>query len=116
MAPAEQPDSPTNLLLGTLDLLVLKVLDLGPLHGLAVARRIEQVTRGAFEVKAGSLFPSLYRMEHAGWLASSWGQSETNRRARFYRLTAAGRRRLATETAQWERVSTAMTLALQTSK
>jgi PadR family transcriptional regulator, regulatory protein PadR len=105
--------SKTDLLLGTLDLLVLKVLALGPLHGLGAARRIEQVTRGAFQVKPGSLFPALYRMEQSGWLASSWGQSETNRRARFYRLTAAGRRRLAAETEQWERVSTAMTLALQ---
>jgi PadR family transcriptional regulator PadR len=105
----------TDLLLGTLDLLVLKVLDLEPMHGLGVGRRIEQVTRGAFRVKAGSLFPALYRMEHAGWLASAWGRSETNRRARYYRLTAAGRRRLATETEQWERVAGAMRLALQTS-
>lgn len=116
MTPAGRSDSKANLLLGTLDLLVLKVLDLGPLHGLAVARRIEQVTRGAFDVKPGSLFPALYRMEHAGWLASSWGQSETNRRARFYRLTAAGRRQLAAATSDWERVSTAMTLALRTSQ
>jgi PadR family transcriptional regulator, regulatory protein PadR len=106
----------TDLLLGTLDLLVLKALDLRPLHGLGVARRIEQVTRGAFQVKPGSLFPALYRMEHAGWLVSAWGQSETNRRARYYRLTAAGRRRLAAETDQWERVSTAMTLALHTTE
>jgi PadR family transcriptional regulator PadR len=106
----------TDLLLGTLDLLVLKVLGLKPLHGLGVARRIEQVTRGTFQVKPGSLFPSLYRMEHAGWLASSWGLSETNRRARYYRLTASGRRRLAAETEQWERVSAAMTLALQTTE
>lgn len=102
----------TDLLLGTLDLLVLKALDLGPLHGLGVTRRIEQVTRGAFQVKPGSLFPALYRMEHAGWLVSSWGLSETNRRARYYQLTASGRRRLAAETEQWQRVSTAMTLAL----
>jgi PadR family transcriptional regulator, regulatory protein PadR len=112
MSPTER----TDLLLGTLDLLVLKVLDLEPLHGLGVGRRIEQVTRGAFDIKPGSLFPALYRLEHAGWLASSWGQSDTNRRARYYRLTAAGRRRLAAETAQWERVATAMTLALQPSE
>jgi PadR family transcriptional regulator, regulatory protein PadR len=110
MPPTEKAD----LLLGTLDLLVLKVLALAPLHGLGVARRIEQVTRGAFQVKPGSLFPALYRMEQAGWLASSWGVSDTNRRARYYRLTAAGRRRLATETEQWNRVSAAMTLALGT--
>jgi PadR family transcriptional regulator PadR len=109
------PTERTDLLLGTLDLLVLKVLELKPLHGLGVTRRIEQVTQGAFQVKPGSLFPALYRMEHAGWLSSSWGHSETNRRARYYRLTKAGQRRLAAETEQWERVSLAMTLALRTS-
>jgi PadR family transcriptional regulator PadR len=108
------PPTKTDLLLGTLDLLVLKVLNLGPLHGLGVARRIGQVTRGAFQVKPGSLFPALYRMEQAGWLASSWGVSETNRKARYYRLTAAGRRRLTVETEEWEKVSAAMTLALRT--
>jgi transcriptional regulator len=110
------PPEKTDLMLGTLDLLVLKVLQLRPLHGLGVARRIEQVTQGAFQVKPGSLFPALYRMEHAGWLASSWGESENNRRARYYRLTAAGRQRLADATAEWERVTTAMTLALQTNE
>lgn len=110
------PSDKTDLLQGTLDLLVLKVLALGPLHGLGAARRIEQVTRGAFQVKPGSLFPALYRMEHAGWLTSSWGQSETNRRARYYCLTDAGRSRLATETEQWERAARAMTLALQASE
>jgi PadR family transcriptional regulator PadR len=108
------PPTKTDLLLGTLDLLVLNVLNLGPLHGLGVARRIGQVTRGAFQVKPGSLFPALYRMEQAGWLASSWGVSETNRKARYYRLTAAGRRRLTVETEEWEKVSAAMTLALRT--
>jgi PadR family transcriptional regulator, regulatory protein PadR len=110
------PPTKTDLLLGTLDLLVLKVLNLGPLHGLGVARRIGQVTRGAFQVKPGSLFPALYRMEQAGWLASSWGVSETNRKARYYRLTAAGRRRLTVETEEWEKVSAAMTLALRTAE
>ncbi len=110
------PPTKTDLLLGTLDLLVLKALNLGPLHGLGVARRIGQVTRGAFQVKPGSLFPALYRMEQAGWLASSWGVSETNRKARYYRLTAAGRRRLTVETEEWERVSAAMTLALRTAE
>jgi PadR family transcriptional regulator, regulatory protein PadR len=110
------PSDKTDLLLGTLDLLVLKVLDLAPLHGLGVSRRIEQVTRGAFRVKPGSLFPALYRMEQAGWLSASWGVSETNRRARYYKLTAAGRRRLAVATEEWERVSTAMALALRTAE
>lgn len=100
------------MLLGTLDLLILKALALQPLHGLGISRRVEQITGGAFEVKPGSLFPALYRMEEAGWLSSSWGTSETNRKARFYRLTAAGRRQLGEETAEWERTAAAMSLAL----
>jgi PadR family transcriptional regulator PadR len=102
-----------TMLLGTLDLLILKALALQPLHGLGISRRVEQITGGAFEVKAGSLFPALYRMEEAGWLSSSWGTSETNRKARFYRLTAAGRRQLGQESAEWERVAAAMSLALR---
>ena len=103
----------TNLLQGTLDLLILKSLALGELHGLGVSRRIEQITKGTFLVKPGSLFPALHRMEDAGWLASSWGASENNRRARFYRLTAAGRRQLETETGDWKRIALAMSHALQ---
>ena len=103
----------TSLLQGTLDLLILKALTLEKLHGLGIARRVEQITRGAFEVKPGSLFPALHRMEEAGWVASVWGQSETGRKARFYTLTPAGRRQLKTETAQWGRVSLAMALALK---
>ena len=82
----------TPLLQGTLDLLILKSLALGQMHGLGISRRIEQVTHGTFQVKAGSLFPALHRMEEAGWLASAWGESENRRRAKYYRLTAAGRR------------------------
>lgn len=104
--------SQTNLLQGTLDLLILNTLTLGPLHGLGVARRIEQVTKGAFVVKPGSLFPALHRMEEAGWLESSWGESENNRRAKFYELTKAGRRQLKQETDDWSRVSVAIALAL----
>jgi transcriptional regulator len=102
-----------NLLQGTLDLLILKALALGELHGLGVSRRIEQITRGTFLVKPGSLFPALHRMEDAGWLASSWGASENNRRAKYYRLTAAGRRQLDAETGVWMRIALAMTHALQ---
>jgi transcriptional regulator len=80
----------TNLLQGTLDLLILKALALNPMHGLGMARRIEQITRGTFQVKPGSLFPALHRMEQAGWLTSTWGESENNRKAKFYRLTRAG--------------------------
>ncbi|MGC1187789.1 MAG: PadR family transcriptional regulator, partial [Candidatus Acidiferrales bacterium] len=84
----------TELVQGTLDLLILKALALGPRHGLGISRRIEQVTRGTFQVKPGSLFPALHRMEEEGWLSSSWGESENNRRAKFYQLTRAGRRQL----------------------
>jgi transcriptional regulator len=106
-------DNRTTLLQGTLDLLILKSLALGELHGLGVARRVEQITRGTFQVKPGSLFPALYRMEEAGWLASSWGASENNRRAKFYRLTAAGKRQLETETGEWKRIAVAIAFALQ---
>lgn len=102
-----------DLLQGTLGLLVLKALALGPLHGLGVSHRIEQITQGTFKVKPGSLFPALHRMEEAGWLQSSWGESENNRRARYYRLTRAGRRQLEAETADWQRISLAITSALK---
>jgi PadR family transcriptional regulator PadR len=105
--------SQTNLLQGTLDLLILKALALGEMHGLGMSRRIEAMTRGTFLVKPGSLFPALHRMEEAGWLASSWGESENKRRARFYRLTKTGRRQLEAETALWQRISLAMARALQ---
>jgi len=98
---------------GTLDLLILKVLDLEPMHGMGIARRISQVTNDTFAVKAGSLFPALHRLEEAGWLTSSWGESETNRRARFYRLTRTGRKHLQTESQRWERISLAMASALR---
>ena len=97
---------------GTLDLLVLKALALGPLHGLGVSQRIEQVTRGTFKVKPGSLFPALHRMEEAGWLESSWGVSENNRRAKYYHLTKAGQRQLEAETRDWQRISLAIATAL----
>lgn len=107
--------SQTNLLQGTLDLLIFKALALGQLHGLGISRRIEQVTQGTFVVKPGSLFPALHRMEEAGWLASSWGESDNNRRAKFYRLTAAGRRQFETETKEWRRIAVAMEAALDAS-
>jgi PadR family transcriptional regulator len=105
----------TNLLQGTLDLLILKVLALEPMHGLGISRRIGQVTRGTFQVKPGSLFPALHRMEEAGWLSSTWGESENSRRAKFYRLTRTGWRQLKQETDEWARISSAMTSALETS-
>lgn len=102
----------TDLLKGTLHLLVLKALALGPLHGLGVSTRIEQITKGTFQVKPGSLFPALHRMEEAGWLQSSWGESENNRRAKFYRLTRAGKRQLEAETEDWRRIAVAIANAL----
>ncbi len=102
-----------NLLQGTLDLLVLKALGTGEMHGLGISRRIEQITKGTFQVKPGSLFPALHRMEEAGWLSSFWGESENNRRAKFYRLTKQGERQIAAETEQWTRVALAMSNALK---
>ena len=104
---------PTELLQGTLDLLILKALGPGQLHGLGIAHRIEQITNSTFEVKPGSLFPALHSMEEAGWLASSWGESENRRKAKFYRLTKAGRRQLQTETNDWRKVSGAIAAALR---
>lgn len=103
----------TPLLRGTLDVLILKALSLQELHGLGVSRRVEQITQGAYVVRPGSLFPALHRLEQAGWLASSWGESENNRRAKFYTLTAAGRRQLTKETAEWKRVAGVMQVALE---
>lgn len=102
-----------NLLQGTLDLLILKALSTGELHGLGISRRIGQITQGTFIVKPGSLFPALHRMEEAGWLSSYWGDSENNRRAKFYRLTRAGKSQLEIETEQWARVAFAMANALK---
>jgi transcriptional regulator len=104
-----------NLLQGTLDLLILKALALTEMHGLGISRRIAQITNGTFEVKPGSLFPALHRMEEAGWLAASWGDSENKRRAKYYRLTAAGRRQLQAETRQWETIALAIASALNAS-
>jgi len=103
----------TNLLQGTLDLLILRALIAGEMHGLAISRRVEQSTKGAFQVGPGSLFPALHRMERAGWLRSAWGNSENNRRAKFYKLTKAGERQLEIETLHWERVSLAIAHALR---
>jgi PadR family transcriptional regulator, regulatory protein PadR len=102
----------SDLLQGTLDVLILKALALQELHGMGISRRISQMTNAAFDVKAGSLFPALHRMEQAGWLTSSWGQAETNRRAKFYSLTKTGRKQLRTETERWARISLAMGTAL----
>lgn len=106
-------DARSDLVRGTLEMLILKALVPGPLHGLGVAKRVAQITRGAFEVGPGSLFPALHRMEAEGWLASEWSESENRRRARFYRLTKSGRRQLEHETRRWGRVSLAIARALE---
>ena len=103
----------THLLQGTLDMLILKALSLGAMHGLGVSRRIGQLTGGTFYVKPGSLFPALHRMEQAGWLVSSWGESENNRRAKFYELSRAGRKQLEAEAEEWGRISLAIARALR---
>jgi len=103
----------TRLLRGTLDVLILKALTGDELHGLGVSRRVAQITGGAYDVRPGSLFPALHRLEESGWLEASWGESENNRRAKFYRLTAAGRRQLERETAEWKRVAGVMRMALE---
>jgi PadR family transcriptional regulator PadR len=105
----------SELLRGTLDLLILKALMLGPRHGLGVARRVEQLTGGAFQVKPGSLFPALHRLEEKGWLKAEWGLSETNRKARYYTLTRAGRRQFGVEAKTWTKVSVAINRSLATS-
>jgi len=102
-----------TLLQGTLDLLILKALSTGPLHGLGVSRRIEQITGGTFAPQPGSLFPALHRLEEAGLLAPSWDASENNRRAKYYTLTRPGRRQLTEETASWQRIAGAMARALE---
>jgi PadR family transcriptional regulator PadR len=107
------PQVKTDLLQGTLDLLILRALILQPDHGVGITRRIRQITKGTFDVKPGSLFPALHRLEEKGWLASQWGESENRRRAKFYKLTAAGQRQIDTELANWQRVSAAMAWAIK---
>lgn len=105
--------SRSNILQGTLDMLILKALAPGELHGLGVSRRVEQITRGTFRAQPGSLFPALHRLEEQGFLASTWQASENNRRAKFYTLTKAGRRQLDDATAQWNRIALAIGHALE---
>ena len=102
-----------TLLQGTLDLLILKALATGELHGLGVSRRVEQMTKGTFVVQPGSLFPALHRLEEAGWLTAKWEASENNRRAKYYALTRAGKKQLGEETAQWNRIALAIARALE---
>ena len=104
--------SNTDVLQGTLDLLILKALSVEPMHGWGVAQRIQQISRDVLQVNQGSLYPALHRLEYRGWIAASWGTSENNRRAKFYRLTVTGRKQLQTELATWRKFSSAIELVL----
>ena len=98
-------DGPLELLQGTLDMLILKAVSLGPLHGYGILLRIEQISKDRLDIQQGSLYPALYRLEHQGWIASDWGESENNRKAKYYRLTAPGKRRLKSEAEKWSRMT-----------
>ena len=102
----------TDLLQGTLDVLILKTLALGPMHGWAIASRIQQVSKDVLQIGQGSLYPALHRLEYKGWIAANWGISENNRKAKFYALTSAGKKQLDTELATWDRLSSAIALVL----
>jgi len=106
-------DARTDLMRGTLDLLILRSLMATPLHGLGIARRIGQITQGSFDVKPGSLFPALYRLEERGLVSAAWGESDTRRQAKFYKLTRLGRKQVQVEEANWRRIVLAMTYALE---
>jgi transcriptional regulator len=115
MADAKQSRNDLDLLQGTLDVLVLKTLSPGPMHGWGISQRIQQVSEDVLRVNQGSLYPALYRLENQGWIKAEWGVSENNRKAKFYELTRAGRRKLADETESWERFSAAVARVLATS-
>ncbi|MPZ18164.1 MAG: PadR family transcriptional regulator [Luteitalea sp.] len=104
---------PTNLVQGTLDLLILRVIALEPMHGWAIAQRIRQMSNDELKVGQGSLYPALHKLEQQAWIEAEWRPSENNRRAKYYRLTRAGRKTLAKETAQWERLSAAISLVVR---
>jgi PadR family transcriptional regulator PadR len=105
---------PNDLVQGTLDLLILKTLSLGPKHGWAIAKRIQQISREVLQVHQGSLYPALHRLEHKGWIKAKWAETETGREAKFYSLTAAGRAQLGKESANWSRLSAAINLVVET--
>jgi PadR family transcriptional regulator, regulatory protein PadR len=104
----------TDLLQGTLDLMILRTLDAGPNHGWGISQRIQQVSRDVLRINQGSLYPALFRLEAQGWIASEWGSSDNNRRAKYYSLTRAGRRQLADETENWQRIADAIARVLET--
>jgi PadR family transcriptional regulator PadR len=105
---------PTDLVQGTLDLLILRIITLEPMHGWGIAQRLKQVSKDVLQVNQGTLYPALHRLEQSGWIGAKWGESDNNRRAKYYSLTAAGRKYLQREQANWERLSTAIDLVLET--
>ena len=111
-----RPSDKTDLLEGTLDLLILQVAALGPVHGYAIAQRLNQISKEALQVQQGSLYPALHRLEKRGWLKAEWRAADSGREAKFYALTAAGRKRLNVERTEWDRLSQAIALVLQTAK
>ena len=113
MPPSKEAPSSTDLLQGTLDLLILKTLSLEPMHGWGIVSRIQQVSKDALQIGQGSLYPALHRLEYRGWIQAEWASSENNRRAKFYSLTKTGRQQLEKELANWERLSSAVALILQ---
>ena len=106
----------SDLLQGTLDVLILKIVALGPLHGYGIAQRIRQISKAVLQVQQGSLYPALHRLEKRGWLHAEWGEAETGREAKFYSLTKTGRKQLEAETANWDRLSEAVTMILRTAR
>ena len=109
-------DPKSDLLQGTLDMLILKVVALGPIHGYGISRRIRQISKEVLQVQQGSLYPALHRLEKRGWLEADWGESENGRQAKFYRLSAQGRKQLRAEQSNWDRLSEAVTLIMETAR
>ena len=110
------PAAKTELLQGTLDMLILKIVALGSIHGYGISQRIQQISKDVLQVQQGSLYPALHRLEKRGWLASEWGESESGRQAKFYKLSPIGRKQLAAEEATWNRLSEAVALVMQTAR
>ncbi len=110
------PDKKTDLLQGTLDMLILKIVALGPVHGYGISMRIQQISKDVLQVQQGSLYPALHRLEKRGWLVAEWGESDNGREAKFYKLSALGRKQLVTEEATWNRLSEAVALVMQTAR
>src|ERR1700758_306344 len=110
------PTDKSDLLQGTLDMLILKVVALGPVHGYGISQRIRQISKEVLQVQQGSLYPALHRLEKRGWLAAEWGESSNGRQAKFYRLSAKGRKQLQNEESNWERLAQAVTLIMQTAE